>query len=974
MLVTPAEVPTPDEPCSPAGLFPAGFFNASTVVQSTDENRSAFTTTMTSTAGSCMELLTQSAIAFATSRGAPNGQVKDMYLQRGTALADLAVSGRITYDDFKKVAPNDPGLAAAVTAREPTVVDPTLSWGVDQALTRAYQAAYALRGFGGRPALGWIEVAGEADQPHRPVNVPGTSFPQHDLTVTVPDGASYKGRTVTVRYAIFSSLPPVPVDPAQVMDWVRIRRVPVDPAPVIPDGQDLIIYIHGHSSRLEEAADLAPVLVTPPGPDPNGCLRPFAVISLDLPCNGYSQAFDHNELSPFPSQASLADVQTLANTLGQVPVPMLEFLETFLLAFVGALGQAVGQDLRPRLAAFVGGSLGGNLSLRLAERGTVPPQLDPTGAAGPLWWVGNTVAWSAAGTWTPYYDDIMRSLSLDSLSKSVRAPETTTSRAEYFTSVFDQPPVSLPDVGPDPITTAALQVAKAHLPPPQPQMWYRGGDWQVCKDGHIAGARVERQEIYNAFFRGWHWRLALEQLLFSHQYPKAMPVCAQAGARVLLGSAQLDDYDWTNIYSATHTVAGLMWANPGTTMFLANTGHSIHNERPQRLARAIQEFLPPARPGAGSAEPWTAWASLGGSVASALCVGADSDHRLEVFAVDPGGQPAQVWQVAPSGPWSGWAELAGALPGGAKLTGAPAAASNGDGRLEVFARTGTGSGADTVHTWQSAPNNGWNSWSSGLIGSPTGGPSVATKPNGLLLLAVLDQDAHVRIRGQNSLGSWWMDSRALGTQTFVGDPLVVAARDGRLEAFARAGDGSVWRAGTDAASSDNWSDWVLMGGSVAGPLDAARDRQGMLWVFAAAGDATLSALTQQDDQDHFSGWSSLGGTLKAGARPSAALNGWGGLEVFVRWSDDSVKYLRQEASTGMSWSPWFDLGGQVDGDPVVARQADGALTVLAQGTDAAVWTRSQTSCPPPPPPPPPAPAPPTRFEVAPGQILARPAG
>ena len=54
---------------------------------------------------------------------------------------------------------------------------------------------------------------------------------------------------------------------------------------------------------------------------------------------------------------------------------------------------------------------------------------------------------------------------------------------------------------------------------------------------------------------------------------------------------------------------------------------------------------------------------------------------------------------APSNGWSGWSSLGGILSDG------PAVGSNADGRLEVFAR---GAALNLIHTWQTAPNNGWN--------------------------------------------------------------------------------------------------------------------------------------------------------------------------------------------------------------------------------------------------------------------------
>jgi pimeloyl-ACP methyl ester carboxylesterase len=106
------------------------------------------------------------------------------------------------------------------------------------------------------------------------------------------------------------------------------------------------------------------------------------------------------------------------------------------------------------------------------------------------------------------------------------------------------------------------------------------------------GARLDRQETYDPKFRLWHWRLGAEQLLFSQQL-KALdtnqPLYMQNTTRMLLACG----YDDTGGDLCWHTraVAWKMTNTPGRALFLHNTGHSIHNERPNWLARNIADFL-----------------------------------------------------------------------------------------------------------------------------------------------------------------------------------------------------------------------------------------------------------------------------------------------------------------------------------------------------------------------------------------------
>jgi pimeloyl-ACP methyl ester carboxylesterase len=123
----------------------------------------------------------------------------------------------------------------------------------------------------------------------------------------------------------------------EVLGGVRLRYIDVGEGAGPP-----LVLLHGLASRLEEYEDLVGVLS-----------KNRRVLALDLPGNGYSDKPDR----PYT----------------------LSFFEDSVLGFLDALGV--------RDAAIGGGSLGGNLTLRLGHR--APDRFT------------RLVAWAPAGVWDP---------------------------------------------------------------------------------------------------------------------------------------------------------------------------------------------------------------------------------------------------------------------------------------------------------------------------------------------------------------------------------------------------------------------------------------------------------------------------------------------------------------------------------------------------------------------------------------------
>ena len=548
MRATPEIDPPFDEHCQHRAIPVSGTSAPEWLVDTSAEGRLVG---WLRSAAQCMdpiEILKQSAVSFyRVYKGIPTDT-----LDGAMALADLAVSGRRTYSRFSAHPPQEADLLNDVRGRLAGVVqtqadEENVLGMVKATLDRAYRVAWVLRDpnpatrHQTRQSLSpfWIAVSGEDDPPDRPVNVSSAAFPQFDIPVTC------QGHTVHTRYMIALPGPPP-------YSWVHptapFRPIPGILSPVIPADHEVILFIHGHSSRIEESSDLV-------GPLHQAGLqmgKKYAVVAFDLPSNGYSEMIEHTSIAA----SNATQFSTSPFTSSPATYPLLDFLVEFVISFVKALDEHV--SITNRIAAVIGGSLGGNLCLRLGERN------EP--------WIKNIAAWSPASAWSTFNHDLLKGVALTTVQGRMNEGESASSRSKFFQEAFDS------TAGPG--------------TPPQPQMWYR--DSWPCKASYIADDRIQRQEIYNPIFRRWHWRVALEQLLFSHlntDTADGSPRCAANRTHTFLAAGKDDDYSWSNIYSATRTLADRMAMTPGTSLFLRNTGHSIHNERPLLLSQNIVRFV-----------------------------------------------------------------------------------------------------------------------------------------------------------------------------------------------------------------------------------------------------------------------------------------------------------------------------------------------------------------------------------------------
>ena len=114
---------------------------------------------------------------------------------------------------------------------------------------------------------------------------------------------------------------------------------------------------------------------------------------------------------------------------------------------------------------------------------------------------------------------------------------------------------------------------------------------------HVKQSALGRFEIYNANYRQWHWRVAGEQLIYSHVDNEVHGDTGTAiryelnTVRMLLVAGSEDNYIGTHIYKNTALMGRAMGGTKGRLLLIVHTGHSIHFERPRYFAKQIVKFL-----------------------------------------------------------------------------------------------------------------------------------------------------------------------------------------------------------------------------------------------------------------------------------------------------------------------------------------------------------------------------------------------
>jgi len=456
--------------------------------------------------------------------------------ERGRALADLSVSGALSHETFVA----DPPNASDITTAGPAAAA--------MALDRAYRTLWALRGppahrADARLGLGWVAVSPADDLPARPVNVAATTFAQSDLPVAVD---LEDGSTLTLRARLTIATTAAP--PETMVPDVLVGSLPNLDAPILPASGSVMIYIHGHSSRAEESDTLVTELLS--AYRERG--QELTVISVDLPGSGYTDRVDPGAILAVADPGLGQDV-------------LLRFIESFVVSFVDAL-DAHQPGLVDRIDAVLGGSLGGNLTLRLGERADELP------------WVRRAVAWSPVSidySWTRAklvgggdggFMDVIKHEAVRRTHHESTEAEDRGARARYFVD-------------------GVMSVRK------QSNYWYRDG-W-ACGENLVSAGLHQLGEVYDSRLRRFHYRLAYEQLVFSH-----LETSAESGdlrfrslsVPLLLIAGDQDNAVPMQTHFFVERLAPYL-ETPGETLFFTQTGHALHAERPHMLATAVVGFV-----------------------------------------------------------------------------------------------------------------------------------------------------------------------------------------------------------------------------------------------------------------------------------------------------------------------------------------------------------------------------------------------
>lgn len=474
------------------------------------------------------------------------------------AYADLSVTGSKSFKNFERLHQNAQSRDASLRFRlrnDPELSDfndEQIDAAINATLDRAYQVAWAILTGNKtlRERLGWIAVSGEDDTPHRPVNVMGTEYVQRNLEVEV------QGIKINTRYIVAQAK-----RGPQTPTFVSSRDLPQMPGLTIDEDAKVILFIHGMDSMVEEALPIIKILEQKAAQTGEN----WTVIAMDMPTSGYATKVNHFDISP------ISDIGTPKllgfNARGRQNTPLLDFMENFVVAFVDKLETQI--PIKDKIKAVIGGSMGGNLSLRLGRRVELP-------------WIRNIVSWSAASTWRGFADgaNIFTQLAVATTWKRAggdqsEREETSNKRHAFFDNYFG----------------GAVRIGTWEIVPSQPEHWY-ASTWP-CFDSTIEEAKIQKQEIYNTNFRLWHWRLAAEQLLYSHRFPPGAsePRYYKNTSRTLFVCGMMDNFRFSRICGNMQTMSQYMRYTPGEALFIYGTGHSIHSERPHYFTERIVDFL-----------------------------------------------------------------------------------------------------------------------------------------------------------------------------------------------------------------------------------------------------------------------------------------------------------------------------------------------------------------------------------------------
>ncbi|WP_328993285.1 hypothetical protein OG394_03125 [Kribbella sp. NBC_01245] len=274
-----------------------------------------------------------------------------------------------------------------------------------------------------------------------------------------------------------------------------------------------------------------------------------------------------------------------------------------------------------------------------------------------------------------------------------------------------------------------------------------------------------------------------------------------------------------------------------------------------------------------------------------------------------------------------------------------------DGKLSVFGHTANRCEANVWSSTQATTEYGaWQRFGA----SPAGRPVASRQPDGRVVLFARAADGSIWFNLQSAPNGGfpgWSQMAGSGQLPAVGEPVVGRMQDGRLVVAIRRNDAPGSRVYVNvqqAANGSFGSSWQDLGASPAGQPVFGTNEDGSLVLFAHAAKESGGQIwfnpQLTPNGSAWGGWRAVEGMAFDG-EPTIARQADGRLVVAARrWEGSlSVVYVNTQVaanSAGFS-SSWTSLGASPAYDPVLVEQSGGRLAMLARAADGSVWWSHQ---------------------------------
>jgi hypothetical protein len=281
------------------------------------------------------------------------------------------------------------------------------------------------------------------------------------------------------------------------------------------------------------------------------------------------------------------------------------------------------------------------------------------------------------------------------------------------------------------------------------------------------------------------------------------------------------------------------------------------------------------------------WVNLGlpGGTSYSTTTARDRNGNLDVFAV--GSDLAVHYQSqSPSGAWSGWTSL-----GGAVYPGSLSAIRDNNGNMDIFA---IGMSLDVCYRTQTP--FGWTDWTS--LGGNVLSITTALDVSGTVDVFGIGTNHSVYYQSQSPVASW---SGWINLGGWVSSISAVRDNFGHVGVFAIGGEHAVWY---QMENLYGWSGWNPLGGWVSS-ISTALDANGNWDVFGISGDKAVYYRDHSGFNSTWTDWISLGGQATS---ISAICDSSGTTGVFAIGADDNQDVWYQVQSP-YGWSGWMPLYG-----------------------------------------------------------------